>query len=133
QPGEEYGANLTMGMTAENLPERDGISREEQDEFSDRSQELAQYAIEKGLIKKEIIPYDVSTRKETKIFDTDEHPRKTSIEKLLTLRPVFKEGGTVTAGNSSGRNDGASVLLLASEEHAKINGYKPKARVIAQA
>ncbi|MFD1416866.1 thiolase family protein [Oceanobacillus jeddahense] len=133
QPWEEYGEKLTMGMTAENLAEKYNISREEQDQFADRSQQLAQNAIDKEVFKKEIVPYNVSTRKETKIFDTDEHPRKTSLEKLLTLRPVFKAGGTVTAGNSSGRNDGASALLLMSEEQALKNGYQPKAKIIAQA
>src|SRR5690606_26912279 len=93
QPIEDYGT-LTMGMTAENLAEKYNISREEQDEFALRSQELAHAAIENGTFKKEIVGYDIKTRKETILFDTDEHPRKTSLEKLSTLRPVFKKGGT---------------------------------------
>jgi acetyl-CoA C-acetyltransferase len=132
QPVEVYGP-LTMGMTAENLAERYNISREEQDEFAFRSQSLAQKAIEKGFFKKQIVPYEVRSRKETVIFDTDEHPRPTSLNKLATLRPAFKENGTVTAGNSSGRNDGASALLVMSEEAAIKHGVKPKARIIAQA
>lgn len=132
QPIEKYG-NITMGLTAENLVDQYNISREEQDEFSMRSQELARKAIETGKFKDEIIPYEVKSRKGITIFDTDEHPRETSIAKLSQLRAVFKEGGTVTAGNSSGRNDGASVVLMMSEE--KANEYKltPKAKIIAQA
>ena len=132
QPFEEYGP-LTMGMTAENLAEKYNISRAEQDEFALRSQTLALNAIERGNFKKEIVPYEIKTRKETIIFDTDEHPRNTTIEKLAQLKPVFKKNGTVTAGSSSGRNDGASALLVMSEEAAKKYEVKPKARIIAQA
>jgi acetyl-CoA C-acetyltransferase len=132
QPIEVYG-NLTMGLTAENLAERYGISREEQDVFALRSQELAHKAIENGYFKEEIIPFEVKGRKEVSIFDTDEHPRATNLDKLSTLKPVFKENGTVTAGNSSGRNDGASAVLVMSGEAAKNYGLKPKAKIIAQA
>ncbi|GEN36778.1 thiolase family protein [Aneurinibacillus danicus] len=132
QPIEVYG-NLTMGFTAENLAERYNISREEQDIFALRSQELAHKAIEKGYFQEEIIPYEMKVRKEVSIFDTDEHPRLTSLDKLSALKPVFKENGTVTAGNSSGRNDGASAVLVMSEEAAKKRGLKPKAKIIAQA
>lgn len=132
QPIEKYG-NLTMGLTAENLAEKYSISREEQDEYSLRSQELARQAIEKGKFKKEIVPYEVKGKKGTYIFETDEHPRKTSLEKLAQLKPVFKEGGTVTAGNSTGRNDGASVVLMMTKEKANQYDLKPKARIVAHA
>ncbi|MFP3724500.1 thiolase family protein [Priestia filamentosa] len=132
QPIEEYGM-LTMGMTAENLAEKYTISRTEQDEFALRSQENARRAILAGKFSKEIIPYQLKTRKGVMEFKVDEHPRETSLEKLAGLKPVFKENGTVTAGNSSGRNDGAAALILMSEEEAKRLGKKPKVRVIAQA
>jgi acetyl-CoA C-acetyltransferase len=132
QPIEIYG-NLTMGYTAENLAVQYKISREEQDEFAFRSQELAQKAIQSERFRKEIVPYEVKQQKQVKIFEIDEHPRLTSLEKMGNLKPVFKENGTVTAGNSSGRNDGASALLIMSEGAAHKNGFKPKAKIIAQA
>ena len=132
QPIEIYG-NLTMGYTAENLAEKYKISREEQDEFALRSQELAQQAIMDGRFTKEIVPYKIKQRKEDRIFEIDEHPRLTSLEKLGCLKPVFKENGTVTAGNSSGRNDAASAVLMMSEDAAHKQGLKPKAKIIAQA
>ncbi len=132
QPIEVYG-DLTMGLTAENLAEQYGISREEQDEFSFRSQELANRAIQEGRFRQEIVPYEITQRKEGKVFETDEHPRLTSMEQLSALKPVFKKNGTVTAGNSCGRNDGASALLIMSEEAAQRYGLKPKAKIIAQA
>lgn len=132
QPIEVYGP-ITMGLTAENLAEKYNISREEQDEFALRSQELALAAIESGKFAEEIVPYSLKKGKETISFAVDEHPRKTDLEKLAKLKPVFKAGGTVTAGNSSGRNDGASAVLVASEEAAREYGWKPKAKIIAQA
>ena len=132
QPIEIYG-NLTMEYTAENLAEKYNISREEQDEFALRSQILTSEAIKSGRFSKEIVPYEVKHKKEVKVFKEDEHPRLTSLEKLSQLKPVFKENGTVTAGNSSGRNDGASAVLVMSEEAALKRGLKPKARIIAQA
>lgn len=132
QPIEEYG-NLTMGMTAEFLAEAYGISRSEQDEFALRSQENARRAIQLGVFQPQIVPVEVKEKKGHLRFETDEYPRETSMEKLSRLQPVFKEGGTVTAGNSSGRNDGAAALLLASEEEADRLGMRPKARIIAQA
>lgn len=132
QPQEKYG-NLTMGLTAENLAEQYKISREEQDEFAHRSQTLTDEAIKAGRFEKEIVPYEVKERKKTITFDTDEHPFLTSLEKLATLPAVFKKGGSVTPGNASGRNDGASVVLMMNKE--KVNAYdlKPKARIIGQA
>jgi acetyl-CoA C-acetyltransferase len=132
QPIEVYG-NLTMGMTAENLAEKYNISREEQDYFSLESQQKAADAINAGKYKDEIVPYEVRVKQERIYFDTDEHPRLTSLEKLALLKPVFKVGGTVTAGNSSGRNDGAAALVMMSEEEALKRGLKPRLRIVSQA
>ncbi|MEH7247805.1 thiolase family protein [Neobacillus niacini] len=132
QPQEVYG-NLTMGYTAENLAEMYSISREEQDEFAMRSQELAAKAIHNGVFKDEIVPYEVKGRNNTVIIGTDEHPRQTTIEKLAQLRAVFKQGGSVTAGNASGRNDGAAVVLMMSEDKLEEYGLQAKAKIIAQA
>jgi acetyl-CoA C-acetyltransferase len=132
QPIEVYG-NLTMGLTAENLAEKNRISRKEQDEFSYESQLKASEAIKAGKFKDEIVPYEIKLKKETHYFDTDEHPRLTSLEKFAALKPVFKEGGTVTAGNSSGRNDGAAALVVMSEEEALKRGLKPRMRIVSQA
>ena len=132
QPQDIYG-QLTMGLTAENLAEKYAISRNEQDAFALESQKRAARAIKEGDFDGEIVPVPVRKRKETTLFTTDEHPRLTSSEELAALKPVFKANGTVTAGNSSGRNDGASALLVASAEKAHLLGYKPKARIIAQA
>ncbi|UED80591.1 thiolase family protein [Lysinibacillus sp. CD3-6] len=132
QPFEVYGIS-TMGETAENLAEKYSISREEQDAFAHRSQELTAKAIQEGYFDKQIVPYEVKKRKSIDIFDKDEHPFLTSKEKLSTLKPVFRKGGSVTAGNSSGRNDGAAALLIMSNEKALELGYKPKVKIIAQA
>ncbi|MEH6986281.1 thiolase family protein [Cytobacillus firmus] len=132
QPIEVYG-NLTMGLTAENLAEKYHISREEQDEFALESQQKAAAAIQQGTFKEEIIPYEVKMKKEKIVFDTDEHPRLTSLDKLASLKAVFKQGGTVTAGNASGRNDGAAALVMMAEEEALNRGLSPRLRVIAQA
>ena len=133
QPYEVYG-DLTMGLTAENLAAQYGISREEQDEFALESQERAREAIESGRFRDEIVPVEVPVRKGPPlVFDTDEHPRKTSLEELAALRPVFKEGGSVTAGNSSGRNDGGACLVLMSAAAAKARGIAPLAAIRGQA
>ncbi len=132
QPYEEYGLT-DMGTTAENLAEKYHISREEQDAFAHRSQEKVDYAIKNGYFEEQILPYEVKQRKQTIEFKVDEHPRLSSIEKLATLKPVFKEGGSVTAGNSSGRNDGAAALLLMNQNEAVTLGLQPKARIVAQA
>ena len=132
QPMEVYG-DLTMGMTAENLAVKYDISRTEQDEFALRSQENATRAISSGLFESQIVPFEIKTKKGIYEFKVDEHPRETSMEALSKLKPVFKEGGTVTAGNTSGRNDGAGVVLLMSDEAAKRYDKKPKAKIIAQA
>ena len=133
QPIEVYG-NLTMGLTAENLAAKYGIPREEQDEFALASQEKALRAIEEGRFADETVAVEVPVRKRPPlIFDTDEFPRETSLEQLAKLAPVFKEGGSVTAGNSSGRNDGAACLVLMSAAEAKRRGLKPLAAVRSQA
>lgn len=133
QPIEKYG-RLTMGLTAENLAEKFNISREEQDIFAMSSQDKAWHAIENGKFKDEIVPVMVPQRKgDPIVFDTDEHPRKTSLEKLAKLKPAFKDGGTVTAGNSSGRNDGAAAVLVMSEKVALRKNINPMAIIRSQA
>jgi acetyl-CoA C-acetyltransferase len=124
----------SMGETAENLAEKYKISRESQDEFAFNSQMKAKAAIESGKFKDEIFPVELFSKKDKLIFDTDEFPRfDTTMEKLTTLRPAFREGGTVTAGNSSGINDGASMIMLASEEFIKKHDLKPRARYVSSA
>ena len=120
--------SLVMGVTAENLVTKYKISREEQDTFGLRSQERAFGAIRAGYFKNEIIPIILAQKKGQIIFDTDEHPRETTLEKLAALTPVFKKDGTVTAGTSSGRNDGAAAVLMMTAEKARELGYKPLAR-----
>jgi len=124
QPYEVYG-NLTMGLTAENLAKKYGISREAQDEFSLQSQNRAFAAIESGRFKNEIVPVEIKQKKASVFFDTDEHPRKSTLEGLASLPAVFKQGGTVTAGNSSGRNDGAACTVVMSAKEASRRGIKP--------
>jgi acetyl-CoA acetyltransferase family protein len=120
--------SLVMGVTAENLVTKYKISRAEQDSFGLRSQERAFRAIRAGYFKHEIIPIILAQKKGQVFFDTDEHPRETTLEKLAALSPVFKKDGTVTAGTSSGRNDGAAAVLMMTAEKAKDLGYKPLAR-----
>jgi acetyl-CoA C-acetyltransferase len=131
QPKSLY-PELNMGLTAENIAERYNISREEQDRFALDSQKKMKTAVEAGKFKDEIIPYEVKLRKSSFIFDTDEHPKpETTMETLGKLRPAFKSGGTVTAGNSSGMNDGASAVVVMSEEKAKELGCKPLVKIIS--
>jgi acetyl-CoA C-acetyltransferase len=119
---------LVMGVTAENLVKRYHLTREEQDRFGLRSQERAQRAVAAGYFKDEILPVKVPSKKGDVIFDKDEHPRETTLEKLAALPPAFIKDGTVTAGSSSGRNDGAAAVLVMTLEKAKELGYTPKAR-----
>lgn len=120
-----------MGITAENIAAKYGITREMQDAFSAKSQEKAIKAVDAGLFKEEIVPIHVKEGKKEFDFDTDEYPnRSTNFEKLGTLRPAFKKDGTVTAGNASGINDGASVCLIASEDAVKKYNLKPMAEII---
>ena len=131
QPKEIYGEDMGMGITAENVAEREQISREDQDAFAIESQRRTAVAIESGKFVEEIVPYEIKTRKGTIIFDRDEHPRpETTIEQLGKLKPVFKKDGSVTAGNACGRNDGASAVLLMSESTAKEQSLTPRAAII---
>ncbi|MCL1850068.1 MAG: acetyl-CoA C-acetyltransferase [Bacteroidetes bacterium] len=121
-----------MGITAENVAEKFGITREAQDQFAINSQTKAIKAVDTGKFVNEIVPVEIVTKKETIIFDADEYPnRATSFEKLSALKPAFKKEGTVTAGNASGINDGASFVLLCSEEKVKELRLKPLAEIIA--
>ncbi len=122
--------NIHMGVTADNIAKKYNISREAQDEFALNSQEKALAAIAAGRFKDEIVPITYKTRKGEVIFDTDEHPRKTSLEKLAKLRPAFNADGTVTAGNASGINDGASFTIVASEDAVKKYNLKPIAEIV---
>ncbi len=125
--------NYHMGITAENVAEKFNISREEQDNFAAESQKKAEKAITSGKFKDEIVPVLIPKRKgEPIVFDTDEFPRPgTTAEKLAKLRPAFKKEGTVTAGNASGINDGAAMLIVMSSEKAKKMGLKPMAKIVA--
>ncbi|HKP13804.1 MAG TPA: acetyl-CoA C-acyltransferase, partial [Blastocatellia bacterium] len=127
--------NYHMGNTGEVVAERYGVTREEQDEYALNSHRKAAAAIKAGRFKDEIVPVEIPQKKGAAlVFDTDESVREdTSIEALAKLRPAFKEGGTVTAGNAPGVNDGASALVVTSEERARALGVEPMARIAAQA
>ena len=130
----EYGVD-SMPETAENVAEDFNVSREDQDLFAYRSQQKTAAAMEAGLFNEEICPVVIPQRKgDDVVVDTDEHPRaSTTLEGLAKLKAPFREGGSVTAGNASGVNDGACALLIASKEAAEKNGLTPKARVVAMA
>lgn len=125
-------AHILMGETAENLAEKYHITREEQDEIAYRSHRNAIAAIEAGKFKEEIVPVEIPGKKgEVQIFDTDEHPRRdVSLESLAKLPPAYRPGGTVTAGNASGINDGAAAVVLTSAHKAAELGLKPLGRII---
>jgi acetyl-CoA C-acetyltransferase len=123
-----------MGITAENIAEHYGISREEQDRLGALSHQRARKAIKEGIFKQEIVPVMIPQRKgEPQAFDTDERPMDTSLEKMAKLPPAFKKNGTVTAGNASGINDAAAALLLMSDAKAKQMGLKPLVKIRAYA
>lgn len=123
-----------MGNTAENVAQKWQITREAQDEFAARSQQRAEKAIKEGRFKDEIVPVTVKTRKEERVFDTDEHPRHgTTVEALAKLRPAFSKDGSVTAGNASGINDGAAAVVLMTAAEAERRGVKPLARIASWA
>ncbi|MBA1279631.1 acetyl-CoA C-acyltransferase family protein [Stutzerimonas stutzeri] len=124
-----------MGLTAENVAERYGISREQQDALALGSQARAARALENGYFREQIVPVEIRSRKGNAYFDTDEHLRADlTLERLAALKPVFKkEGGTVTAGNASGLNDGAAALILAEAGRAKALGLTPMARLVGYA
>ena len=122
---------IQMGETAENVAEKFGISREAQDEFALRSQQRCARAMESGAFESQLIPVPIKNGKTDAIFDVDEHPRpKTTIDDLRKLKPAFRDGGTVTAGNSSGLNDGAAALLMMSAKAAEKYNLEPMARVV---
>ena len=130
----EYGVD-SMPETAENVAEEFNISREDQDLFAFRSQQKTATAMAKGIFAEEICPVEIPQRKgDSVIVDTDEHPRaSTTLEGLAKLKAPFREGGSVTAGNASGVNDGACALLIASKTAAEKNGLTPKARIVGMA
>ena len=123
--------NVHMGITAENIADKWNISREEQDELAAESQRRAQAAWENNHFEGQIVPVEIKSRKGTTLFEKDEHFRgDTTAESLAKLSPVFKKGGSVTAGNASGMNDAASALVLADAEYAAANNLKPLARLV---
>jgi len=122
-----------MGITAENLATKWGITREEQDAFALESQVRAAKAIAEGRFKGQIAPITFQTKKGETVFDTDEHPRATTLEALAKMKPAFKKDGSVTAGNASGINDAAAFLVLADAAKAAAAGYKPMARLVSYA
>lgn len=129
----QYGVD-SMPETGENVAEDFGISREDQDAFAVRSQNKAAAAQENGRLAREIVPVTISQRKgEPKVVDRDEHPRATTIETLAKLPTPFRKGGSVTAGNASGVNDGAAALIVASEEAVRRHGLLPVARILGGA
>lgn len=123
-----------MGITAENVAEQFNISRKQQDEFAALSQKKTHNAIVANKFKDEIVPVILKVKKQETVFEQDEHPKTGStVEKLGTLRPAFKENGSVTAGNASGLNDGAAAVVLMTEETAKKKNLKPLARIVSWA
>ncbi|MDO5631200.1 MAG: acetyl-CoA C-acyltransferase family protein [Paracoccus sp. (in: a-proteobacteria)] len=122
-----------MGITAENVAAENGVTREEQDAFALESQNRAAKAIEEGRFKDQIAGFEIKSRKGVTVFDTDEHPKATTLEKLGALRAAFQKDGTVTAGNASGINDGAAAVVLARAEAAEKAGLTPKAKLLGYA
>lgn len=124
--------NVHMGITAENIAAKWKISREEQDVFAVESHRRALRAIKNGYFKEQILPIEITNRKEKVIFDTDEHPREnTSLENLAKLQPAFQKEGTVTAGNASGINDSAAALVFMESKAAQRRDLKPMARLVS--
>jgi 3-oxoadipyl-CoA thiolase len=125
----------SMGETAENVAEKYGVSREDQDAFALESHRRAVAAIDAGRFRDEILPVEVPAgRGKTERVETDEQPRRdTTLEKLAALKPVFRTGGSVTAGNAASINDGAAALVLASRSWAEANGFRPRARIVSSA
>lgn len=126
--------NIHMAITAENLVEKYAISREAQDEYANKSQQQAKIAINAGYFDKEIVPVTITSKKESIVVSKDEFPKfETTVEKLAKLKPTFQSNGTVTAGNASGMNDGAAVVILMSQEVAASKGISPLAKIVAVA
>ncbi|MDO5706890.1 MAG: acetyl-CoA C-acyltransferase family protein [Paracoccus sp. (in: a-proteobacteria)] len=122
-----------MGITAENVASENGVSREDQDAFALESQNRTARAIEEGRFKEQIAGFEIKSRKGVTVFDTDEHPKATTLEKLGALRAAFQKDGSVTAGNASGINDGAAAVVLARAEAAEKAGLTPKAKLLGYA
>ncbi len=122
-----------MGVTAENIAAELSISRQEQDEFSLESQKRALNALNEGFFKNQIVPLNILKKRQTIVFDKDEHPKHTTMESLSELQPIFQKGGTVTAGNASGINDGAAALILGTSESVLNRGLNPVAKVLGYA
>ena len=125
--------DMIMGITAENLAAKFELSRQVQDEYALRSQERAAHAIEAGYFDSQIVPVEVRKGRETVQFAKDEHPRATNMETLAKLRPVFKKDGDITAGNSSGINDGAAAVIVTTASKAKELGLRPRLRMLSKA
>jgi len=125
--------NYHMGITSENIAEKYGITREEQDRFALESNNRALAATKAGIFKEEIVPVEITVKRETQLFATDEHPRETSMELLAKLAPAFKPTGSITAGNASAITDAAAALVVMSADKAKELGLKPMATIRAYA
>ena len=129
----EYGVD-SMPETAENVADEYGISREDQDKFAHASQQRAAAALADGRFAAEIVPVTIAQRKgDPLVVDTDEHPRLTSLDALAKLKPIVRDGGTITAGNASGVNDGAAALIIASDRAIERHGLTPRARILGTA
>ena len=125
--------NIHMGITAENIAERNGITREMQDALALEDQKRAAHAIANGYFSEQIATVEIQDRKGTKLFSVDEHPRATSLEQLAAMKPAFKKEGSVTAGNASGLNDGAAALVMATGNAVQVNNLRPLARLVSYA
>ncbi|MFU2328915.1 acetyl-CoA C-acyltransferase family protein [Pseudomonas sp. NFX98] len=125
--------SIHMGITAENVAARNGITREMQDALAFEDQKRAAHAIANGYFSEQIATVEIQDRKGTKLFSVDEHPRATSLEQLAGMKPAFKKDGSVTAGNASGLNDGAAALVMATGTAVQINNLKPLARLVSYA
>lgn len=124
---------IHMGITAENVAERNGITRQMQDALALEDQKRAAFAIANGYFSEQIAAVEVRDRKETRLFSVDEHPRTTSLEQLSQMKPAFKKDGSVTAGNASGLNDGAAALVMATGSAVQANNLRPLARLVSYA
>lgn len=124
---------IHMGITAENVAARNGITREMQDALALEDQKRAAHAIANGYFSEQIATVEIQDRKGTKLFSVDEHPRATSLEQLAAMKPAFKKDGSVTAGNASGLNDGAAALVMATGNAVQANSLKPLARLVSYA
>ncbi len=127
----DYELDIHMGITAEHIAEEHKLTRQQLDEFAHASQEKAAKAIEAGIFDEEIVPVQARQGRKTFTFDKDEHPRRTTLDKLTSLNPAFKKQGMITAGNASGINDGAAATVVMTAEKAKELGIEPMARIVS--